>query len=180
MAQGVHRPKQPQLVRAKLLAAGAQLLSDGASLSIGTVAESAGVTKGAVQHHFGTREELMLAIYDELEAEFAEAVADDGSGASAAWRYAKASLEMHKSPAGSERWRALLIASVVEPALSARWSSWVKADRQQDAQGSTKELLARLAADGLWLSDALGIYKFSEAERDALAKEIQKLTKGEN
>ena len=89
MSQGVHRPKRPELVKALLLDACAQQLLSGGPLSIGVVADIAGVTKGAVQHHFPTREDLVHALYDHLAEEFQAQVADDGSGASAAWRYAE-------------------------------------------------------------------------------------------
>lgn len=89
MLKNVHRPKRPELVKALLLEAGAQLLASGDQLSIGAVADLAGVTKGAVQHHFPTREALVIALYEHLAATFQAAVADDDSGASAAWRYAR-------------------------------------------------------------------------------------------
>jgi AcrR family transcriptional regulator len=84
MKNGVRRPKRPELVKALLLDAGAQLLVHGEQLSIGAVAEIADVTKGAVQHHFPTREALVMALYDHLVAEFQDRVADDGSGIQAA------------------------------------------------------------------------------------------------
>jgi AcrR family transcriptional regulator len=93
MSQGVHRPKRPELVKALLLDACAQQLLSGGPLSIGVVADIAGVTKGAVQHHFPTREDLVHALYDHLAEEFQAQVADDGSGASAAWRYARIALQ---------------------------------------------------------------------------------------
>ena len=52
MSQGVHRPKRPELVKALLLDACAQQLLSGGPLSIGVVADIAGVTKGAVNTTF--------------------------------------------------------------------------------------------------------------------------------
>ena len=77
---GLHRPKQPQVIRERLLSACVELLAEGVPLSIGEVATLAGVTKGAVQHHFGTREALLMALYDELERQFVQQVQTAGSG----------------------------------------------------------------------------------------------------
>ncbi|MDM0026555.1 TetR/AcrR family transcriptional regulator [Variovorax saccharolyticus] len=176
MLKGVHRPKRPELVKALLLEAGAELLVSGAQLSIGAVADLAGVTKGAVQHHFPTREALVLALYEHLAEEFQAAVADDGTGASAAWRYARPVLD---PPSGesSDHGKALLAACVIERGVTSRWAEWVRKDRAQDGQ-DTNKLLARLAADGLWLSDVLGVYDLSPTEREALAQAIHRLAEG--
>jgi len=176
MRKGVHRPKRPELVKALLLDAGAQLLSSGVPLSIGGVAELAGVTKGAVQHHFPTREALVLALYEHLSAEFLAQVADDGSGDSAAWRYARAVLEAQNSDNSCYE-KALLAACVVERGVTAKWAEWLRGDRKQDGD-DTNKLLARLATDGLWLSEVLGVYDLSPAEREALARSIRQLAEG--
>lgn len=176
MSEGVHRPKRPELVKALLLDGGARLLVSGGQLSIGAVAEMAGVTKGAVQHHFPTREALVLALYEHLVAEFQGQVADDGSGASAAWRYARLALD---APSGksSDHGKALLAACVVERSVSSKWAAWVRHDRAQDG-ADTNKLLARLAADGLWLSGVLDVYDLTPQEREALSHAIHKLAQG--
>ena len=176
MKNGVRRPKRPELVKALLLDAGAQLLVHGGQLSIGAVAEIADVTKGAVQHHFPTREALVMALYDHLVAEFQDRVADDGSGEPAAWRYARLALES-ADEASSDHGKELLAACVVERSVSTKWAQWVRDDRALDGS-DTNKLLARLAADGLWLSEVLGIYELSAAEREALSISIKKLTQG--
>lgn len=159
-----------------MLDAGAQLLVGGCPLTIGAVAEAAGVTKGAVQHHFPTREALVVALYEELVTQFEKQVADDGSGDSAAWRYARCVLN---EPNGEslDHGKALLAACVVERSATSRWAAWLRKDRGQDG-GETNKLIARLAADGLWLSDVLGVYGLSPAERHALSQSIRLLAQG--
>ena len=71
-------------------------------------------------------------------------------------------------PDALAHWRALLVASVVERSVATRWADWVAADRQKDPAPGVNETIMRLAADGLWLSDLLGIYKLSASERSAL------------
>lgn len=176
MSQSIHRPKRPELVKALLLEACAQQLLGGGPLSIGVVADIAGVTKGAVQHHFPTREALIHALYDQLAEEFEAQVADDGSGVSAAWRYARLALEAPTKDSANSG-KALLAACVTERTVNSKWVNWVRENRVHDGHDINK-LLARLAADGLWLSGVLGIYDLSRAEREALTRLIHQLAEG--
>lgn len=176
MSKPINRPKQPEIVKSLLLDAGAQLLANGEHLSIGGIAEIAGVSKGAVQHHFPSREDLVLALYEELLTEFKKDVAGDGGASTAAWRYAQTALHPHDE-ASAERAKALLVAAVVEKPVAGMWAEWLRKDRAQDG-ADIQKLMARLAADGLWLSDLLNVYQLSDDERAGLAKAIEQLAKG--
>jgi AcrR family transcriptional regulator len=181
MAEAHHRKKDPDAVRAKLLNATAELLAAGQPLSIGAVAVHVGVSKGAVQHHFGTREQLLAAMADTFlgafEAELAEQVAA-GAGV-AAQAYVRAALGSTDQDSLAH-WRALLVAAVVERSVATRWADWVAADRQKDPAPGVNETIMRLAADGLWLSDLLGIYKISAAERSELQTALLNLSTQES
>lgn len=52
--------------------------------------------------------------------------------------------------------------------MAARWSEWVATDRAREEEDSAEQLLVRLAADGLWLSNVLETYKISERQRAEL------------
>lgn len=134
------------------------------------MAKAAGVSKGAVQHHFGTREHLIAALNDVYLREFDEARSAADEATPAALQYA--SLSLH-APTDTDtvRWRGLLVASVMERSVAARWSERVQAERAKDSASNARALLVRLAADGLWLSDVVNIYKISDSER----KEIEQL-----
>lgn len=177
MTSSVSRPKQPQIVRAKILDAGAELLAEGTPCSIGEIAAAAGVTKGAVQHHFGSRESLLSAIYDDLQSHFENALMPYRPGKSAAESYVAATLDATLDETRTTHWRALLVACVIERGLSDRWSSWVHADRTRNGEESTSQLIARLAADGLWMSDILGTYELESTEREKLAEALKQLAK---
>ncbi|VFR55393.1 Transcriptional regulator, TetR family [plant metagenome] len=178
MRADIHRPKQPHLVRARLLAAGAALLAQGDAVSIGKVAALADVTKGAVQHHFPTRDALVQAIYDDLLAKFERQLADCTTARSPAGRYVEATLALATDPAPAELWRALLAASAAEHRVAQRWSAWVASDRAREGT-NTNKLIARLAADGLWLSETLGTYSLSDTERASLARALRTLADDE-
>lgn len=180
MAKAHQRPKQPEFLRASLIAATAELLAGGAAVSIGAVADAAGVSKGAVQHHFGSRDELFQALYDELCTEFETSLAADPQASTPAWAYANAALRNAEEAADSTPWRALLVALVVDRSLAERWAHWVAQSRAAAKPESTEQLVARLVADGLWLSDLLGIYKITDAERTRLANHVQQLAETKN
>lgn len=161
-------PRQPDQVRKRLLDAATALLSEGQPVSIGAIADAAGVSKGAVQHHFGTREQLFAALGELYVGGFDDALALEDAAAPPAWRYARLSLTAPSYKDG-EVWRAMLVASVVDRGIASRWSERVEVERSYDRLPSTNALLVRLAADGLWLSDLLSTYKISSKEREALA-----------
>src|SRR5689334_22019520 len=60
--------KQPDVVRRALLDHGARLCAEGGvrCLTLQAVADSAGVTKGGLLHHFPTKQALVDAIFGEL------------------------------------------------------------------------------------------------------------------
>ena len=176
---GLHRPKQPQVIRERLLSACVELLAEGVPLSIGEVATLAGVTKGAVQHHFGTREALLMALYDELERQFVQQVQTAGSGLSAAGAYVVATVNARSDAELSRSWRALLVACVIDRALATRWSTWTQANRQLDGDGVNGKMVARLAADGLWLSDMLATNELTATARESLRTQLLQLSEKE-
>lgn len=157
-------------MRAKLIQAAAELLTAGETVSIGAVAKAAGVSKGAVQHHFKTREQLLDAVNEIFLQELDEALGSGDDAMPAALRYARLSVNA-PSDEDAERWRGLLVASVRESTIASRWSERAELERQKDQPPNARALLVRLAADGLWLSDLVSIYKISDEER----KEVEEL-----
>ena len=69
MSKGIHRAKAPEAVKEKILDACAELLAKGQSPSIREVSQVAGVTTGAVQHHFGTRSQMLMAFQEQPVAD---------------------------------------------------------------------------------------------------------------
>ena len=176
MNSGVHRPKQPDIIRARILEACVALLADGYGLSIGSVAEAAEVTKGAVQHHFGTRAELLMAFYELVLADMDKEIGESTDAETAAQRYVKATFKLLPGDKENQRHRALLAATVNEPAVAQTWAKWVENDRKNDS-ASICQLIARLASDGLWLSETLGTYQLSSEEKKQLQAALENMCK---
>lgn len=75
-----HRRTQSErstATRAALVAAGRRLFSTKGYAATGReeIVAAAGVTRGALQHHFGDKEHLFLAVYETVEAEVVDAIA---------------------------------------------------------------------------------------------------------
>jgi AcrR family transcriptional regulator len=112
--------------RAALVAAARDLFARAGYAGVGTeeIVRAAGVTRGALYHHFGGKEALLEAVYEEIEAEFLQRIgtlvgpleATDPLGALAAgaeaFIEASSDPEVHRivlldapSVLGWERWR---------------------------------------------------------------------------
>ena len=71
------KAEQGDATRAALVAAARQLFTERgyAATSTTEIVENAGVTRGALYHHFPAKHDLFRAVFEELEAEVAEEVA---------------------------------------------------------------------------------------------------------
>ena len=177
MSKGIHRAKAPEAVKEKILDACAELLAKGQSPSIREVSQVAGVTTGAVQHHFGTRSQMLMAFQEQAVADIEACLQQDqGPEEPAAQKYVRASIELFKSPTTAQRHKAWLTAAVTEPGVAQAWTEWLHGNRCTQTE-STQQLVARLAADGLWLAELLGSYQLSSTEKQQVHEVIYQLTK---
>jgi AcrR family transcriptional regulator len=118
--------ERTEATRAALLAAGRTLFGERgfAATSIEDLASAAGVTRGALYHHFASKEELFAAVFEQVEVELMAAAGRGARAGSDAWdrlrRGCRAFLEacndravqriaLLDAPAalGLERWRAI-------------------------------------------------------------------------
>jgi AcrR family transcriptional regulator len=140
--------------RAKLLdAASAVIRRDGPqALTLEAVAAQAGVSKGGLLYHFKSKRELLDALVSRWLDDF-QADIDAAPGNFAA-RYVRGSDNAKAEEAG------MLAALVADPqvlaAVRERHIAWQ--DRvTTDGGDPVDATVARLAADGLWLADLLGM-----------------------
>ncbi len=150
--------------RARLLdAAAAVVRREGAQgLTLDAVAAESGVSKGGLLYHFGSKRELLDGMVagwlEQFGAEIAAAEAEAGS--SFAQAYVRASDISGWAQAERASEFGLLAALAAEPGVleSARthYGEW----QERLAEGGADPVdatVARLAADGLWLADLLGL-----------------------
>lgn len=144
------------------------VLSEGvARLTLEKAAARAGVSKGGVLYHFPSRSALVSAMVSRLADWFDEALAARRAASqSDRGAYARAYVEDTFAPADAEAAQrgqrlgaAVLAAMASEPELLtplreafARWQVEIETDAADPVLGT----IARLATDGLWLSELFG------------------------
>jgi AcrR family transcriptional regulator len=145
-----------------------------AALTLDAVAAAAGVSKGGVLYHFGSKRELIDGLLtrwlDDFEAQL------DGEDLLAAYVRA-CDLDPRKS--ASEL--GLLAAMIEEPEVlevaRERYAEWT-ARMLAVADDPVDAWLVRLAADGLWYSDLFGIAAPQGADRRRLIERLVALARG--
>lgn len=157
---GYRRKKQPEFVRRTLLDCAAKLaLEQGlAAVTVQGVCEAAGVTKGALFHHFASKQVLVEGVVsdliEQLDADIEAAMARD---AHPHGRFTRAYIDVTlHDPMMTEggQWAALHISILAEPRLRRLVSDWFaeRLRRHHDTDGGPELELVRLAADGAWLA----------------------------
>ena len=156
-----------------LTAAEDVVLTEGvARLTLEKAAVRAGVSKGGVLYHFPSRSALVSAMVARLAEGFDEALtaqrhASAGECGACSRAYSRAYVEDTFAPVDEERAQrgqrlgaAVLAAMASEPDLLeplreafARWQREIETDVTDPVRGT----IARLAADGLWLSELFGL-----------------------
>jgi AcrR family transcriptional regulator len=143
----------PARTKDRLLdAAGAVVMRDGAqALTLDAVAEEAEVSKGGLLYHFKSKRDLVEGLIERWMAEFQREI--DSSDPAFVRGYIKAS-----APEGNEL--GMLAALIGDPSLllSVRKQYGIWQDRVERESGDPVDAtVARLAADGLWLAELLGM-----------------------
>src|ERR1044072_4655192 len=133
-------------------AAGAVVMREGAqALTLDAVAEEAEVSKGGLLYHFKSNRDLVEGMVERWLAELGREMADED--AAFVRVYIKAS-----APAGNEL--VMLAALVADPSLlvAVRKQYGIWQDRvEREGRDPVDATVARLAADGLWLAELLGM-----------------------
>jgi AcrR family transcriptional regulator len=140
------RVEKGRATRDRLITAGRHLFGERGyeGTSIEAIFESAGVARGALYHHFATKEALFDAVLDVVVADIAEAVADAARAQAdpleslragcAAW------LHMALDPAVQR-------IALLDPPSVVGWTRWREID-EQHTLGGIRVSLQRIAAAG--------------------------------
>lgn len=176
------RRKAPDLVRQALLDATARVLGQNglAALTVQDVARVAGVSKGALFHHFSSKQELLDATLTQLIGGFEQDVrahmqaTPDGHG-SFTRAYVQVTFD-HLLQQSRDNDIGLTMANLLEPTLLAHWREWIRRMLAQFPGEATDPRLyaARCAADGYWAT-AYGRPLDEEERRNALAMAAEAL-----
>jgi AcrR family transcriptional regulator len=175
-----------------LTAAERVVLRDGVMrLTLEAVAREAKLSKGGILYHFATKKALIQAMlarlihYCEREIE----VHQQHDRAPGRWTRAYVRRELEPVlpypgeadfPRSKEVGAGLIVAATTTPGLldplRERFQAWQKAI-EQDGIDTARATVVRLAVDGLWLAELLGIWSPGEQLREQVLDELIRLTK---
>lgn len=184
MKNAYQRKKEPERVRQQLLEVAARLsLEQGiAAVTLDKVSRAAGVSKGGLLHHFPNKLALLDGLFDELITRFDRAIEaamaeDDVERGRFTRAYLTVCFDLDADAEGQD-WQVLAIALLAEPHLKARWRDWVVRRSAEFAQtdGSPNCLIARFAADGVWLADLLQSHDLNASTRADLLQKLKALS----
>jgi AcrR family transcriptional regulator len=171
-------------LKQSLLRAAAQIILRAGvqALTLEAVAKQAGASKGALLHHFRSKSELLEALMDDLIARFeadlsrfAQADPDPRGRQTRAFINASAN-----SPTDENRLGVAIAAALLfDPALMRRWQDVATRWLEQDLTEAdpVQATILRLAADGLWVSDAFDLYPMGPEQRRAVVERLLAMTR---
>jgi len=156
------------------------------SVTYDTVAAESGLTKGGLVYHFPSREEMIVALHEHLaglwEASMVAQAGKPAADASVTERleaYARASIQ-----SSTRAELLLLIEGSTTAEYSQAWNDvldrWTpSAPTDLGDHTAVEQFMARLAADGLWLHDALAPEPLDQGLREQLAELITERIQGD-
>jgi AcrR family transcriptional regulator len=170
--------------RDRLLDAAARLLlRDPSKLTLDAVAAEAGVSKGGLLYHFASKGQLLDAVVDRWEASFQEQIEAAADPAPGGWTRAYADVtakDGEADPHTREIDSGILAVLALQPerldAVRARYAGW-QARIASDGIDEVDATIVRLAADGLWFCELLGLGPPRGELREQVLARLRALTR---
>lgn len=155
------------------------------AVTFDSVAAEAELTRGGIMYHFRSREDLLAAIHQHLAQHWeATLLADAGRPADQLTADERLAAYIRVSSQSATRAELqLMLEAATRPEWAAPWSAvlerWapVATDAEADP-ASMSRLVARLAADGLWMFESLTYRTMPEAQRRAVAEHLVRAVGG--
>jgi AcrR family transcriptional regulator len=145
--QRSRREEYTEASRRALLDAAAEAFVDRgfAEASLDDIARGARLTKGALYHHFASKQELFRAVFEEVEAEMIEAARRAGDGEPDPGRRLLAGINAFLDVCLTPRYRRI---ALEEGPAALGWHRWREIDEQYSL-GLVRAPLARLMTAGV-------------------------------
>lgn len=148
------------------------------AVTFDAVASETKLTRGGLLYHFPSREELILATHKHLaerwENEMAKAAGKEAAAATSAERLAAYVQTCAKSANRAEL--ILMLESANEPGFGDIWQDvidrWTPPVPDPDDQAALSRFIARVAADGLWIHEALSSQPLPKKLKERISRQI--------
>ena len=167
--------------RSKILAAAVEVVQrEGVTaVTFESVAAESGLTKGGLLYHFPTRVALLLGVHQHVAREWDRAMTE-AAGKSAAEATAEERLAAYARVASRSGTRADLLLSLeasINPVYAEPWievmSQWAPSAKEAETDPAAFDrFIARLAADGLWMYEALTGEELAPALRQRVSDRL--------
>lgn len=177
--------KTPVETREKLVQAAAQLVvSKGINrVTLEQVALEAGVSKGGLLHHFPTKQALLNGLIEQVGQVFKArlekymALETSFQPGRLARAYIRASFEYEADELQLTNAIAKVVSEFPE-LLQELQTDFAQLDQemQKDGLPAARALVIRLACDGLWFSELIGISSLQESLRSQMLEELLAMT----
>jgi AcrR family transcriptional regulator len=178
--------KAPIETREKLVQAAAQLVvSKGITrVTLEQVALEAGVSKGGLLHHFPTKQALLNGLIEQVGQVFKArlekymSLETSGQPGRLARAYIRASFEYEADELQLTNAIAKVVSEFPE-LLQELQTDFAQLDQemQQDGLPAARALVIRLACDGLWFSELIGVSSLQESLRSQMLEELLEMTR---
>jgi AcrR family transcriptional regulator len=180
--------KTPTETREKLIQAAAQLVvSKGIHrVTLEQIALEAGVSKGGLLHHFPTKQALLSGLIEQVGRVFKVRLekfmgleTSDQPGRLAR-AYIRASFEYEADELHLTNAIAKVVGEFPELLLELQ-AEFAQLDQEMQADGlpAARAIVIRLACDGLWFSELIGVTSLEEPLRSQMLEELIAMTRFE-
>lgn len=184
--QGEEEMGRPRTIdREKVLDAAEALVGEvgAAGLTIDAVAKAAGITKGGVQYCFGTKQQLIDAMFERWDAEFNQEIVNlvgkDADPVSHVRGYIEATMAIDE--VANARAAVLMAALIQAPEHRKRALRWYRQHLQKldvSTGRGRRSRLAFLASEGIFMLRCFGLMNVSEAEWRSIFADVLALQSG--
>jgi AcrR family transcriptional regulator len=167
---------------ALLDAAARLLLRDPSKLTLEAVAAEAGTSKGGLLYHFSSKGQLLDAVVDRWEASFQDHIDREADDSPGGWvrAYAEVSALDGQDEHAREIDSGILAVLALHPdrleAVRARYEGWQERI-VADGVDPVDATVVRLASDGLWFAELLGLAPPRGELRDQILARLRDLTR---
>lgn len=156
------RKNNPHVLRhALLISAKNLILTEGvAHFSMQKVADMAGTSKGGLFHHFKSKDELMMGVFELFIAQINTAIMAQMNDEFGAFTRAYVLVFFDNADIGlTSDWAGLIRAMTADSQMHALWTNWLtqKLTAHASTDNDIRLAVVRHAVDGAWLGGVDGI-----------------------